>query len=134
MAYRHNRGCPECGTGLGIFRTGDYSYETCQGCCGMWIPLGVLRAMISEMNPHAGDALDYAAHPQRSCPDCRAPMTAMTLHSVPVDVCREKQHGVWFDRDELRQVLEAVGTGEPAQLARRGEFQSLLHDFFAKQR
>ena len=46
------------------------------------------------------------------CPTCGQLMNRMNFarHSgVIVDVC--KSHGTWFDRDELRQIVEFIGAG-----------------------
>jgi Zn-finger nucleic acid-binding protein len=47
-----------------------------------------------------------------ACPDCGKIMNRVNFarHSgVVVDVC--KAHGTWFDKDELRQILEFIQAG-----------------------
>lgn len=39
----------------------------------------------------------------RKCIECNKPLQAMRIERIPVDVCSD--HGVWFDGDELQQVL-----------------------------
>src|SRR3954447_3997002 len=38
------------------------------------------------------------------CPACNRTLTAVTIVSVTVDVCREGCAGVWFDQGELRSL------------------------------
>ena len=58
-------------------------------------------------------------------------MATALLFGIPVDTCEAHQHGIWFDTDELRQVLERVGVDEPTPPARPDAFRSLLDDFFS---
>ena len=79
------------------------------------------------------------------CPVCGKLMNRINFanfSSVIVDVCRE--HGTWFDRDELRRIvefiraggIEGVGSGEIANLEedrrvaaadRMGRLCAILH-------
>ena len=42
----------------------------------------------------------------RSCPECQKPMKTENFHGVEIDVCPEGA-GIWFDADELREMLAA---------------------------
>ena len=45
------------------------------------------------------------------CPVCRAPMGAVTHEGLRLDTCK-KCDGVWFDRGELRRLLDGQLTSE----------------------
>jgi len=102
--------CPRCGTDL----VDAKAARGCQGCRGLWVDEVVLAEMIIDMLPppprvlgrlalvvmqRAGEAL--------ACPACKTPMEPTAIHGVELDRC-PKQHGVWFDADELRIALQRV--------------------------
>jgi Zn-finger nucleic acid-binding protein len=133
MPYRQVRGCPECGARFGVRRVANYSYETCRDCHGMWIGYDTLRGLIEEIAPVRADMLTREDdEAPRSCPDCDRVMAKRFLFRIPVDTCQAHQHGVWFDNDELRQVLERVGVDDPEPAERPSSFRGLLEDFFSK--
>lgn len=111
-------------------RTRSYSYERCDRCYGLWLSLGVLTAMVSEMKPPLG--VQFTQRPgraTRSCPDCQAPLAPVGLVGIPVDHC-PNQHGVWFDKDELGQVLDRVSDPSLPPPAPPTSFTSLLEELF----
>ena len=61
----------------------------------------------------------------RPCPDCHQRMNRVNYarHSgVVLDVCKE--HGLWFDKDELRRVLAFISAGG-LDRAREAELEEL---------
>ncbi len=66
------------------------------------------------------------------CPNCRGSMERTQLLGIPVDYCEPHNHGVWFDKDELRQVLERVASPSDAAPEPPTSFTTLLNDFFNK--
>ncbi|MFN0248472.1 MAG: zf-TFIIB domain-containing protein [Kofleriaceae bacterium] len=50
-----------------------------------------------------------------SCPECYAPMEAISLHETHLDRCL--QHGVWFDIGEITDVLRQNGRLEEGETA-----------------
>jgi Zn-finger nucleic acid-binding protein len=131
MVYRGVRGCPHCGGPFDRVTTRSYSYERCQRCKGLWVSSDVVGAMAHAMVP--GTRLSFTQvrrRTSRPCPDCGSPMQAAVLFHIPIDRCAEKKHGVFFDKDELAQVLERVGSEEPEPPAPPTSFASLLRDFF----
>ncbi len=54
------------------------------------------------------------------CPECRGPLAAVEYRGVELDVC-PAGHGRWWDRDELRMLVERRGgdalAGLEAELA-----------------
>lgn len=128
------RGCPICGGGFVIYRVSNYSYETCDGCHGVWMSRHTLFSMAIEIDESAHIALQpgVVAEHARNCPDCQQPMQKAWLLRIPVDYCEHAEHGIWFDGGELRQVLERVGEDDPPPAELPSNFRSLLGDYFAR--
>jgi Zn-finger nucleic acid-binding protein len=67
---------------------------------------------------------------KRHCPKCNSPMLRYNLLKVPVDFCKNDEHGVWLDKDELKQILERVAAPGETATVPPTSFTSLLNDFF----
>jgi Zn-finger nucleic acid-binding protein len=84
---------------------------TCFSCGGVWadreaterVATVVDRELIDIARSTAKGCAEGSAlvEPKggRACPICAAPMEAIRHARVTIEVCRE--HGTWFDRDEL---------------------------------
>jgi Zn-finger nucleic acid-binding protein len=98
--------CPRCRATLE--RSG--SVWACVPCRGFWVEEGILEEMMRAMRPALeghGRRLDTSPrvdHPPLPCPQCTEPLAAVALEEIPVDRC-PRQHGVWFDADELEHAL-----------------------------
>lgn len=131
MPFRSNRACPACGDSFAICRTAGYSYERCQRCLGIWITKSIIDEMLASIVP--GSMAQFTKAPparERRCPDCQVRLEHALLFRIPVDRCEKSEHGIWFDKDELRQVLERVKEPEPAEPEVATSFTSLLGEFF----
>jgi Zn-finger nucleic acid-binding protein len=120
--------CPDCHCALETLQlSGDEPLELdrCPGCLGLFLPLGALERLValegrsalqidhrllhalSETPRAAPSPLRY-----RRCPSCGELMNR-NLHGkrsgVVVDRCRD--HGLWLDAGELRQLLEWARAG-----------------------
>jgi Zn-finger nucleic acid-binding protein len=103
--------CPRCGVEL--IQAG--SARACNACRGLWMTQEMLVEMAANMQwpaqPVPLPCVPDATRQPLPCPACTSPMQTWTLHGVPIDRC--DRHGIWFDRDELQQVLYA--TFDPAR-------------------
>ena len=114
MIYRdeHER-CPRCGVHL--IQAG--SARACTACRGLWVSHEILVEMAANMHdpprPVPLPCVPDPSRPPLPCPACTQPMQTWQLFAVPIDRC--ERHGVWFDRDELQQVLYATfdPSGQP---------------------
>lgn len=117
-----NAVCPRCSTGLESARIGDMPLNECPRCSGVWLTTDALQQICSDPNRHAailgppGEVVENAGLETRvrylPCPVCRKLMNRVNFaqcSSVIVDVCRA--HGTWFDRDELRRIVEFIRAG-----------------------
>lgn len=116
--------CPGCGDEMPSQRLGGVSLHQCGKCGGQFLSPDVFATLC---NDHAargaltlasgGAAPSVAASMDARiryvhCAKCDKVMNRVNFgrrSGIIVDVC--KGHGVWFDRDELRQVLAFVDRG-----------------------
>ena len=70
------------------------------------------QAAILQMHPHAEHTIEPEADTcYLPCPTCGNLMNRVNFASsnVIVDIC--KQHGTWFDKDELTRIIEFIRAG-----------------------
>lgn len=132
------RACPRCRTErLGVTAVGEVILEECARCGGLWVDAGSFKQLCEHREEQAAVAYVPGGAdspvPSRSrratieahvayvpCPECGKIMNRVNFarHSgVVVDVCRS--HGTWFDKDELRSVLEFIRSGGLEDVRRR---------------
>lgn len=127
--------CPDCDTTLQSLligsETDNYGEEInvcrCSGCLGLFIRRETLDLILrikvlqpSEVNYQLLTNLEQSNHSMskgwkyRPCPKCRTLMNRK-LHGrrsgVIIDSCRD--HGIWLDAGELRQLMEWTRAGGP---------------------
>lgn len=113
--------CPECKEPLERTVHGAVEVEQCLKCGGLWMARqsfehlsgdrGTRAAMVGYL-PHSDPSRLVEAVRYRPCPACKRIMNRTNygrISGVIVDVC--KADGVWFDRDELRRVLDFIQAG-----------------------
>jgi Zn-finger nucleic acid-binding protein len=94
--------CPRCRTAE--LTSGDMRH--CMQCKGSWVPEETLHAHISAMTAQVKPKIDWTVTHKRvglPCAACKHTMETLLLFDIPVDRCHS--HGVWFDKDELAEVL-----------------------------
>lgn len=110
--------CPRCNTPLAPQQAGRLQMNCCYSCGGLFLDGGAARRVVEVVDPGAmATAQQVSQSAQRPvqtegvapCPVCARPLDRMPIPAanVVVDACA--QHGVWFDRDELQRVVQAVG-------------------------
>lgn len=115
--------CPECRSGLFHASVGEAHLDQCHACGGVWVPQSDFEKLAADREergqvlgalPGGGDQVPVAvaAVRYRPCPACGKLMNRINyarLSGIIVDVCKE--HGLWFDRDELMGVLRFIESG-----------------------
>lgn len=112
--------CPDCTEALHLVDVGDHRVQECPTCAGLLVDHATLRHLTEMREADGGEAMpgQVARRPlleevkYRKCPSCEHVMTRRNFgrtSGVIVDHC--KDHGVWFDTDELTHVLEFVASG-----------------------
>src|SRR5512139_3915212 len=78
----------------------------CLSCKGAWVPEETLHAHITTMTSELKPKIEWTVTHERlglRCAACKHTMETLLLFEIPVDRCHS--HGVWFDKDELAEVL-----------------------------
>ena len=100
-----------------IVTAGTTHLHECPGCAGIWADVATLakirterteQVAVLQMHPH----LQGSVEPEQEtrylpCPACGKLMNRVNFarrSNIIVDIC--KQHGTWFDKDELQRIIE----------------------------
>jgi len=126
--------CPRCDLALIVLEMHGVEVDYCHRCCGVWIDAGELEDLIEQTGATVEDPLvdfrtvEPAGKAKRDlCPRCDRRMevvrkictdgTTLQLDRCPV------RHGLWFDKDELQQLMASFppecGTGKTVDCLRR---------------
>jgi Zn-finger nucleic acid-binding protein len=115
--------CPRCHVEMEAVLIGRTNLEECPKCEGIWADAYSLQQICADREQQAavlGMATAQTA-PQAAfeehihyipCPVCKNLMNRVNFahcSNVIVNVCN--QHGTWFDRDELRHIVEFIRAG-----------------------
>jgi Zn-finger nucleic acid-binding protein len=118
-----DRNCPRCKQPLGLLSLGSTTVLECEQCSGLWLDVHSFEKICADREQQAA-VLGVASHittsgpPAKSkvnyvpCPECSQLMNRINFarcSGVIVDIC--KQHGTWFDRDELSRIVEFIREG-----------------------
>lgn len=114
--------CPRCRAPLNGVVIGNASLRECALCEGLWADAVSLQQICADREKQAAVLGMPAPVPDPvgrletvryvPCPVCQKLMNRVNFagcSNVVLDVCR--QHGTWFDRDELRRVVEFIRAG-----------------------
>lgn len=121
--------CPNCSTEMTSTSSRGLWVHACRPCGGIWLDTVSADFVRNKTNEEISRIVAEAdaratVGPQgrvRPCPVCRHPLGAFQHGALQLDGCRA--HGVFFDRSELRVMLEASGvatasaTSAPADVA-----------------
>ncbi len=130
--------CPHCHVNLGAVKVGPTTLLECAKCEGIWLDAATFRQICSDresqsavlgmaapLPPHESMALEPVHY--FHCPICDEVMNRVNFahcSNVIVNVCG--RHGTWFDKDELRKVIEFI-RGGGMDRARADEIADLEH-------
>lgn len=117
--------CPRCRVGMESVAVGEASLRECARCGGLWVDVESFEQIIMEREQQTVVLGAASLVPKQSggegepnkvryvpCPLCNQLMNRVNFarcSGVIVDVC--KGHGTWFDRDELRRIVEFIRSG-----------------------
>ena len=105
--------CPACGNELKAIEKRGIEVDFCESCSGVWFDLTEIEQLsdsIKEFNIVAPrlENLKIAdvSEKIRTCPRCGAEMAKVTMSGKPpVFDCCPKDHGYWFDANELKEYV-----------------------------
>ncbi|MFH1735177.1 MAG: zf-TFIIB domain-containing protein [bacterium] len=123
--------CVACHEPMIVLELDQVEIDYCLACSGIWLDSGELAILLGQPDHvdailHSLDAGLQKRKSKRKCPICLKRMEEFTPASASdlyIDRCR-KEHGLWFDRGELEQVLQLFKT-EKSKLV-----QALLNSMF----
>lgn len=107
------RVCPKCDVPLFLARFREVEVDVCPQCRGLWLDAGELEELLRQTGADATDPLLQFQHqpgvdaPKAGhlCPRCDDRLHEIRAGaSLTLDRC-PRGHGLWFDADELRQLL-----------------------------
>jgi Zn-finger nucleic acid-binding protein len=136
------RVCPRCEKHNLVGRlVGDVLLDECPECTGVFVDTCALDRILSERQQARADAIlgragtptdPSATFKQKGpmyvrCPDCENMMNRVNFarSGVIVDVC--KDHGTWFDAEELPKIVDHAMTGGIERSAKK-DAANLLDD------
>ncbi len=124
--------CPKCAVPSVLHQRqwAGRSLVECPQCGGLWIPKTDLERLLAEVRAHGSTRgslpFDFAQAPRTTphrvekiryypCPACGRLMLRRRYPgtSVIVDICRS--HGLWFDCDELANVLQTLSSRDSGE-------------------
>jgi len=137
-ARASERSCPRCRVPMFHDTCAGLEIEGCAECLGMWVPHAAVRQLVERTPRHIKPVTDAApsvrtATPAAApaapippggaayipCPSCGQLMNPKNYGGttgIQIDFCA--LHGIWFDANELNQMLESVARdGASAPLA-----------------
>lgn len=114
--------CPRCRVAMEAIVVGRTNLEECPRCEGIWVDKDSLEQICADREQQTA-VLGSAGHISKEenfetniryvpCPVCATLMNRVNFarcSHVIVDVCGP--HGTWFDKDELRRIVEFIRAG-----------------------
>jgi Zn-finger nucleic acid-binding protein len=110
--------CPACKNVMIILEHEQVEIDYCSSCHGIWLDSGELELLLDEPAQAKSFLASFAKNPNpadkpRKCPICLKKMVEVRVGTVEppllIDECT-RHHGLWFDKDELGQVIAAAGS------------------------
>jgi Zn-finger nucleic acid-binding protein len=129
--------CPRCKAEMSSISIGGEAMRECEHCGGLWLEVAAFERICTNREEQSAVLGGASMAPQAQthsitetvryvpCPQCSQLMNRINFarcSGVIVDVC--KGHGTWFDRDELREIVEFIRSGG-FEIARQKEKHEL---------
>ncbi len=127
--------CVACKEPMIVLELEQVEIDYCLDCGGVWLDAGELELLLEK----PGEVKEFLEKPgasgqitpsDRKCPICDKKMEEIALGNdkpVHIDRC-PKGHGLWFDRGELKDIIEIMGGLADSRVA------DLLRDIFGEKK
>src|SRR5687768_4585534 len=133
--------CPKCKSDMLAITLGGSAMRECESCGGLWLEVAAFERLCADREHQSAvlgmpsPVVRHQIHPAEEikvryipCPQCGQLMNRMNFarcSGVIVDICRG--HGIWFDREELRGIIEFIRAGG-LELARNKEKRQIAFE------
>ena len=105
--------CPVCKESMIVLELNEIEIDFCTGCSGIWLDAGELELMFDIEDQRQKLINSLHEDPDNSeqkyrCPICNKKMVKVHVgdeKKILIDKCK-KDHGLWFDKGELKNVIE----------------------------
>jgi len=107
--------CPKCHEPMFVAEFEGVEIDTCPTCGGVWLDGGELEALVGEPPPPKEKPDESFGPPELDCPICvdKLVKDRYAGTGVVVDKCPHGD-GIWLDRGELEQILQALAPSADA--------------------
>jgi Zn-finger nucleic acid-binding protein len=102
-----------------ILELNDVEIDYCLLCNGIWLDNGELELIAEDKNNsivNLFEKMDNSLEKSKKCPVCRKKMKKIKIktqkENIIIDKC--ENHGIWFDKGELYQILKQVSANSKA--------------------
>jgi Zn-finger nucleic acid-binding protein len=122
LSDAHAGECPRCKVHLESLAIDATTVRECTRCGGFWTSIPTFESICSDKEQQSAVLSFISSHPGEirnqppinyvPCPDCKQLMNRSNFvrsSGVIIDLC--KQHGVWFDADELPKIIDFIDKG-----------------------
>ena len=111
--------CPVCKESMVVLELNEIEIDFCTLCSGIWLDAGELELMFdtdAQRQKLIDSFQEDPGHPEKlyKCPICNRKMAKVQVgdeKEILIDKCK-KDHGLWFDKGELKTVIEFSTKGE----------------------
>ena len=110
--------CPVCKDPMVILELNQVEIDNCFNCGGIWLDGGELEMLIENETERKMLLDSFRVHNEvkekkYKCPACRKKMLKVEVgkSNIIIDKC-PNEHGLWFDKGELENVLHAASLKE----------------------
>lgn len=126
--------CPVCKTAMITLQLEQVEVDYCLDCTGIWLDAGELEELLED-SENARQLLtsfipaETSTEKPRKCPICLKKMQKVVIGKAdkPLVIDKCKKHcGLWFDKDELQNILKL------GSLDKHHKIQRLLADIFSQ--
>lgn len=132
--------CPVCKIDMLVIEYSKIELDYCAACQGVWFDSGELELLLKSIKLDSPDLfknmLDLpeanAPEKRRKCPICNQKMKEANIgeqSSILIDVCR-RGDGLWFDGDELGQLLNQLAQKHLDSQASQPQIFGFLQEVF----
>ena len=105
--------CPHCKSLMVVLELNQVEIDYCPECSGIWLDTGEMELLLED--PEKKNLLlvafrieTHSTEKRLRCPICRRKMQKALAgldSDILIDKC-QRDHGLWFDRGELQQIVE----------------------------